>query len=179
MTRVKRGTIASKTRRNVLKKVKGFRFGRSTKEIMAHEALVHAGKYSFAHRKDKKNDFRRLWTVRINAAIRPHGLSYSKFINILKLKNIEIDRKILANLAINNNHIFKKILEEANKPETSEEQRRKLIETAKLLLSEKLSRLDDYEENAYGPMLWNESELEKQKDIGIKIARSWQEQGSF
>jgi large subunit ribosomal protein L20 len=111
MTRVKRGTIASKTRRNVLKKVKGFRFGRSTKEIMAHEALVHAGKYSFAHRKDKKNDFRRLWTVRINAAIRPHGLSYSKFINILKLKNIEIDRKVMSDIADKKPESFKRIVE--------------------------------------------------------------------
>lgn len=111
MTRVKRGITANKTRRNVLKKVKGFRFGRSTKEAMAHEALVHAGKYSFAHRKDKKNDYRRLWTVRINAAIRPYGLSYSKFINILKTKNIEIDRKVMSDIADTKPESFKRIVE--------------------------------------------------------------------
>src|SRR3989338_2117247 len=72
--------------------------------------------------------------------------------------------------------LIKKILEEANKPETSEEQRRKLIKTAKLLLSEKLSRLDDYEEKAYGPMLWNESELEKQKEDLEKLIEEWEKQ---
>jgi large subunit ribosomal protein L20 len=111
MTRVKKGIIGSKTRRNVLKKVKGFRFGRSTKEAMAYEALVHAGKYSFAHRKDKKNDYRRLWTVRINAAVRPYGLSYSKFINILKTKNIVIDRKVMSDIADKKPESFKRIVE--------------------------------------------------------------------
>ena len=88
MTRVKRGTISLKRRRNVLKQVKGYRFGRSTKERQAREAIAHAGTHAFAHRKDKKNDFRRLWQIKISAAVVPLGLSYSKFIDALKKKSI-------------------------------------------------------------------------------------------
>ncbi len=111
MTRVKKGVNALKNRRNVLRKVKGYRFGRSTKERQANEAIFHAGTYSFAHRRDKKGDFRRLWNVRISSALKPLGLSYSKFINMLKKKNIELDRKILADLAENSPTVFAKIVE--------------------------------------------------------------------
>ena len=109
MTRVKRGVLKTKTRRNLLKQVKGYRFGRSTKEANATEAMMHAGAYAFAHRRDKKGVNRRLWNVKINAALRPEGFSYSKFIGILKKKNIEIDRKILADLAENNPTTFQRI----------------------------------------------------------------------
>ncbi|MFA5841770.1 MAG: 50S ribosomal protein L20 [Candidatus Paceibacterota bacterium] len=112
MPRVKKGTIAAKTRRNILKKVKGYRFGRSTKEAQAYEAIVHAGKYAFAHRRDKKNDFRRLWTVKINAILRENGLTYSKFIGMMKKKNITLDRKILATLAEHNPESFLRVLAE-------------------------------------------------------------------
>src|ERR1035437_9850192 len=101
MTRVKRGTIKNKHRKNILAQTKGFRFGRSTKEAAAKEALAHAGAYSFAHRKDKKADARSLWTTRINAAVRPMGISYSKFIDGMKKKKMGIDRKILSDLAQN------------------------------------------------------------------------------
>lgn len=111
MTRVKKGVNALKTRRNVLRKVKGYRFGRSTKERQANEAIFHAGTYSFAHRKDKKGDFRRLWNVRISSALKPLGLSYSKFIPALKAKSIMLDRKILADLAENHPTVFAKIVE--------------------------------------------------------------------
>lgn len=90
---------ALKRRRNVLKQVKGFRFGRSTKERMAKEALAHAGKYAFAHRRDKKNDFRRLWTVRLNAALHAEGLSYSKFMDAMKKKGFALNRKMLSEIA--------------------------------------------------------------------------------
>ena len=110
MTRVKRGTIKNKHRKNILAQTKGFRFGRSTKKSQAKEALKHAGAYSFAHRKDKKADARSLWTTRINAAIRPFELSYSKFIDKLKKKNIEIDRKILSELAQKNPETFARIV---------------------------------------------------------------------
>lgn len=110
MTRVKVGIIKNKRRKNILSQTKGFRFGRSTKVIQAKDALLHAGNYAFAHRKDKKADARRLWTTRINAAIRPLGLSYSKFIDGLKKKNIEIDRKILSDLAKNNPETFERIV---------------------------------------------------------------------
>lgn len=112
MTRVKRGTTSAKHRRNVLAQVKGYRFGRSTKEIQANDAIAHAGAYAFAHRRDKKNVFRRLWTVKMNAALRPLGFSYSKFIDALKKKNIIIDRKIMADLAENNPETFMNVVNE-------------------------------------------------------------------
>ena len=102
MTRVKRGIIKNKRRKNILSQTKGFRFGRSTKEAQAKEALAHAGAYSFAHRKDKKADARSLWTLRINAAVRPLGTSYSRFIDGMKKKGMALDRKILSDLAMNN-----------------------------------------------------------------------------
>ena len=99
MTRVKGGQVALKRRKKVLSMVKGYRFGRSTKERQAKEAISHAGTYAFAHRRDKKNDKRALWEVRINAAVRALGMSYSKFIGALKAKNIELDRKVLSEIA--------------------------------------------------------------------------------
>lgn len=109
MTRVKRGVIKNKHRKNILAQTKGFRFGRSTKKAMAKDALKHSGNYSFAHRKDKKADARSIWTTRINAALRPLGLSYSKFIDGLKKKNIDLDRKVLADIAKNNPETFARI----------------------------------------------------------------------
>lgn len=112
MTRVKRGTTSNKTRKNKLAMVKGYRFGRSKKETLANEAIRHAGTYAFRDRRTKKRNFRQLWTIKINAAIRKFDLSYSKFIALLKTKNIEIDRKILAELAEKRPETFAKIVEE-------------------------------------------------------------------
>jgi len=111
MTRVKRGTIANKRRKNILSQVKGYRFGRSTKERMAKDAIAHAGTYAFAHRRDKKSDKRRIWQVQINAAVRTLGMTYSKFIDKLKKANVEVDRKILADLAHNNPESFKRVFD--------------------------------------------------------------------
>ncbi|MEX0918412.1 MAG: 50S ribosomal protein L20 [Candidatus Paceibacterota bacterium] len=111
MPRVKRGTISLKHRRNVLKKAKGYRFGRSTKEREAKQAIIRAGQHAYAHRRTKKRDFRRLWNIRIGAAVKPLGLSYSKFINLLKIKNIALDRKVLSDMAINNPETFTRIVE--------------------------------------------------------------------
>ena len=97
-----------KRRKNILAMTKGYRFGRSTKTRMAKEAIFHAGKYAFAHRRDKKNDFRKLWNVRINAGLDTAGtvasanqkpLSYSRLIGNLKKANIALNRKMLALLA--------------------------------------------------------------------------------
>lgn len=110
MSRVKRGMMALKHRRNVLKAAKGYRFGRSKKEVEAKVALRHAGAHAFAHRKDKKNDMRRLFTVRLNAALRMEGITYSKFIALAIAKNMQIDRKILSILAAENPDTFKKIV---------------------------------------------------------------------
>ena len=110
MPRVKKGVNALKRRRSVLKAAKGFRFGRGTKEKQAKEALAHAGRYAFAHRRDKKNDYRRLWQTRISAAVRPMGLSYSRFMGALKKKNISLDRKILSKLANENPETFARVV---------------------------------------------------------------------
>lgn len=110
MTRVKRGTTANKRRKNVLAQAKGFRFGRSKKEIEAKTALMHAGAYAFAHRKDKKTDRRGLWQVKISASAKPLGYSYSKLIGALKKKSIGVDRKILAGLAETNPETFSRIV---------------------------------------------------------------------
>jgi len=110
MVRVKKATNALKTRKNVLKQVKGYRFGRSTKERMAYEAISHAGAYAFAHRRDKKGVMRRLWIVKMNAALDPMGLSYSKFVGAMKKQNIAVDRKILAHLAEHNPETFKRVV---------------------------------------------------------------------
>ncbi|HZS42618.1 MAG TPA: 50S ribosomal protein L20 [Candidatus Paceibacterota bacterium] len=115
MTRVKKGVHALKSRRNVLKQVKGYRFGRSKKERQAIEAISHAGTYAFAHRRDKKGDFRRMWNVRINAALKEHGgPSYSKFIGALKKNKLGYDRKTLATLALESPNTFKRILEKVS-----------------------------------------------------------------
>jgi len=111
MTRVKKGVHALKRRRSVLKQAKGFRHGRSTKERQAKDALLHAGAYAFAHRRDKKSHNRKLWNIKINAGSRELGMSYSKLIDGLNKKNIALDRKILADLAENNLSTFAKVLE--------------------------------------------------------------------
>lgn len=113
MPRVKRGTIANKRRKSILKAVKGYRFGRSTKEREAKTAILHAGAHAFAHRRDKKGDRRKLWDVKLNAALRPLGFSYSKFIDTLKKAEIGLDRKILATLAQHHPETFKRVVASA------------------------------------------------------------------
>ena len=110
MTRVKKAVNALKNRRKVLKQAKGFRFRRSNTERAANDALAHAGAYSFAHRRDKKGDFRRLWNVKINAALRENGLTYSKFMGAAKKANLGLDRKSLAHLAEFQPEAFKKVI---------------------------------------------------------------------
>lgn len=113
MSRVKGGVISAKRRRNVLKRAKGYRHGRSTKERAAKESLVHAGKNAFAHRRDKKNDFRQLWIVRLNAALRENGAgSYSTFVAKLKKGGVELDRKVLSTLAAEYPEIFSRVLKQ-------------------------------------------------------------------
>lgn len=94
MTRVKRGTTALKKREKILRYTKGFKWGRKSKERAAKEALLHAWSHAFRGRKEKKRNYRRLWQVKINAAARENGISYNKFIHLLKQKNILLDRKI-------------------------------------------------------------------------------------
>jgi large subunit ribosomal protein L20 len=110
MTRVKRGTIANKRRKKTLKYTKGFRWGRKSKERAAKEALLHAWTHSFQGRKERKRDFRRLWQVKMGAAAKAEGMSYSKMIAALKKHKIELNRKMLAHLAEHEPNAFKKVL---------------------------------------------------------------------
>jgi len=111
MPRVKRGTIQNKKRRALLKHTKGFRWGRKSKERAAKEALLHAWSRAFRGRKEKKRVFRQLWNVKINAASRTNGITYSKLIPLLKAKKVKLDRKILADLAKNEPKVFAKVIE--------------------------------------------------------------------
>lgn len=115
MSRVKRGVNANKRRKNVLKQAKGFRFARSKKEAAAKDALRHAGAYAFAHRRDKKGDFRRLFTVRLNAALRENGTTYSKFMAAMKKHGIILNRKMLSEIAAAQPATFGRILAHASK----------------------------------------------------------------
>lgn len=118
MTRIKRGVMANKRRKNVLKKAKGYLRDRSTKFRSAKMAVIKAGTNAFRDRKRKKRLMRGLWQVRINAAIREFGMSYSRFIHALKLSNIELDRKVLSEIAAENPAVFANIAkkaQEANK----------------------------------------------------------------
>lgn len=102
-----------KSRRNILARAKGFRNSRSTKESAAKEMLVHAGNHMFAHRKQNKRNFRTLWTLRLNAALRAMGAgSYSRFIDTMKKKEIELDRKVLSTLAKDNPEIFERVVKQ-------------------------------------------------------------------
>jgi len=111
MVRVKRGTTAHKRRKHLLKYAKGFRWGRKSKYAAAKDAMYHAWEYAYQGRKNKKRNFRNLWQTQINASTREQGISYSRFISALKKNKIEINRKILADLAQKNPDIFKKIVE--------------------------------------------------------------------
>ncbi len=112
MARVKRGISSHRRHKKLHELTKGYRGGRSNLVKEAKSALLHAGEYAFAGRKLRKRDMRRLWIVQLGNAVRNEGLSYSKFIAGLKLKNIQLDRKILAELAVNHAEDFKKIIAE-------------------------------------------------------------------
>jgi len=112
MARVKRGNIKTKKRRSILKLVKGFRRPFSTKKKFAKEAILHAYKYAYIGRKQKKRNFRKIWQVRINAALREKGLRYSNFVYSMKKKDINLNRKVLAELAQNYPAVFEKVVQE-------------------------------------------------------------------
>jgi len=112
MSRVKRGVSKRKRRKNIIKQAKGFKWGRKAKFRLAKDALKHAWTYAYRDRRAKKREFRQLWNIKINAACRKNGISYSRFINAMKRSNIIIDRKILSQLAEFHPDIFKKIVEE-------------------------------------------------------------------
>jgi large subunit ribosomal protein L20 len=113
MPRVKRGVTARARHKKVLDQAKGFRGRRNNVYRIAKEAVMRAGQYAYRDRRNKKRDFRALWIIRINAAARELGLSYSVFMNGLKKAAIDIDRKVLADLAVFDKPAFAKIAEQA------------------------------------------------------------------
>ncbi|MEX2497882.1 MAG: 50S ribosomal protein L20 [Wenzhouxiangellaceae bacterium] len=118
MARVKRGVVARRRHRKVLSRAKGYYGARRKVFRVAKQAVIKAGQYAYRDRRQKKRDFRRLWIQRINAAAREHGLSYSRFINGLKKAEIGIDRKMLAELAVNDKVAFKALAEKAQSQQT-------------------------------------------------------------
>jgi len=115
MSRVKRGTSHVKKRKTLLKKVKGFKGGRKNLVKQAKTAVNKAGAYAYRDRRVKKRAKRALWQIKINAAVREHDLSYSKFIKLMKDKKVEVDRKILADMAENHPKVFTTLVKEITK----------------------------------------------------------------
>jgi len=115
MTRIKKGFSKSKKHKKILKLAKGYRGSKSKLVRTAKEAVMHAGEYAFSGRKQRKIQKRRLWIVVINAALRTEGITYSRFIKSLKDTNIQIDRKILSDIAISDPQIFKEIIKKTTK----------------------------------------------------------------
>jgi len=113
MARVKRGVIANARHKKVLRKAKGYYGARSKIYRVAKQAVIKAGQYAYRDRRQRKRQFRALWIARINAAARMHGLSYSRLINGLNLAQIEIDRKVLADIAVHDPEGFAAIAEQA------------------------------------------------------------------
>ena len=113
MTRVNTGPVTRRRHKKILKMTKGHQGVRHSLYKRAHESLIHALQYSYNHRKEKKGDMRRLWNIRINAAARANGVSYGKLIHGLKLAGAEVDRKMLADLAIRDPAAFAQIAERA------------------------------------------------------------------
>jgi large subunit ribosomal protein L20 len=111
MARVKRGNVARNRRKGILKLAKGFRGGLSKLFRPANQAVTHALCYAFRDRRRRKRDFRRLWIARINGALQSYDISYSKFIGQCKAKGIELNRKVLSELAIHNGNTFTNVVE--------------------------------------------------------------------
>jgi len=113
MTRIKRGVMANKRRKNIIGKAKGYLRDRHSKFRAAKQAVIKAGTNSFKDRRLKKRSMRGLWQIRINAAVRGFDMSYSRFIHALKVSKIEIDRKVLSEIAMENPAVFANIANKA------------------------------------------------------------------
>jgi len=113
MPRVKRGTMTHKRHKKVLDRAKGYWGGRSRLFKTAKEAVMHAMQYAYRDRRNRKRDFRRLWIARINAACRAQGITYGRFIEGLKKSGVELDRKMLSEIAINDAQAFSRLVEQA------------------------------------------------------------------
>lgn len=111
MTRIKRGVAANKRRKNLLKRAKGFMGRRSTNFVYARQALLKADAYAYRDRRNRKRDFRALWLIRANAALRENGTTWSRFAGVMKKNNVQINRKMLAELAVQYPEIFDRMVE--------------------------------------------------------------------
>jgi large subunit ribosomal protein L20 len=113
--RIKTGSTRKHRHLKVLEKTKGFRMTKGRLYKVSKEALLHAGQYAFAGRKQKKREIRKLWILRINGALKPYEISYSRFINQLKKNNIDLDRKILADMAVSDTQAFADLIKKIKK----------------------------------------------------------------
>ena len=113
--RVKGGNVAKNRRKKILKMAKGYYGSKHVLYKTAHEQVMHSLRYAYRDRKNNKRDFRKLWITRINAAANNHGISYSKLIHGLKVANIDINRKMLSEIAIHDESTFKSLVETAKK----------------------------------------------------------------
>ncbi len=111
MARIKRGTVSRRKHKKLLSLTKGYKGTRSKLTKNAKEAMLHAGSYAYQGRKKRKSDFRRLWITRIGQAAKQEGISYSQFMHKLKVTDIQIDRKMLSDLILNDNKAFKKLVD--------------------------------------------------------------------
>ncbi len=111
MSRAKTRVPSRERRKKIIKAAKGYYGRRKSNLRLAIEATTHAGQYAYAHRRDKKGDFRSLWITRLNAAVREHGMKYSEFIHLLSVANVNLNRKVLADLAITDPAAFAKVVE--------------------------------------------------------------------
>jgi large subunit ribosomal protein L20 len=112
MPRVKRGVTAHARHKKILKLAKGYYGARSRVYRVAKQAVIKAGQYAYRDRKQRKRQFRALWIARINAATREHGLSYSRFMNYMKIASIDLDRKVLADLAVHDKEAFAELVKQ-------------------------------------------------------------------
>ena len=119
MTRVKRSIHAKKKRRAVLERAKGFRGGANSHYRQAKEAVIKAEQYAYRDRRNRKRDFRRLWVTRINAAARQEGMTYSTFMHGLRLAGVELDRKVLADIAVRDPETFRRFADTAREAATA------------------------------------------------------------
>src|SRR3982074_3536049 len=115
MARVKRGVTAHRRHKSILERAKGFRYSKKLRFRAANEAVLHSLAYAFRDRRQRKRDFRRLWIARSNAAARRAGLPYNKFMHGLRQAGVEIDRKVLADLAVRDSGAFDRLVEVAKR----------------------------------------------------------------
>ena len=166
MTRVKGGTVARARRKKVLKEAKGYFGSKHRLYRSANEQVMHAGKYAFRDRRQKKRDFRKLWITRINAACRENGISYSKFINGLLKAEITINRKMLSEIAIDNPAAFTELVETAKSALEGKLEAPKAVKTTKkATVKEEKVETKEEKEDLSTKTVAELRELAKAKDI--------------